>query len=295
MSLQPTMADIGRSQDEKDNLRRKLASGRYYRRAKTLHFTGWALAVAFALAAPIVLLFKESWGPTLGAIAGGWIFVSRFLLEPQKQKAQQHGAQAQEQYDCTVLGLPWNGALGRQMSNEEIHKASGSMKGVEKVKHWYPTDADLPWPFSVLVCQRSNAVWGRRQHAAFGLALRIAAGAWASIGIIVAVADGSPLAQYLTTIALPSLPALLDAAEMSRRHYQAADRRSALEQQTDDLLGAGADELSLREVQDQLFNLRRDEPLVPEWFYRLLRSNYEEDMHYAARRAAETIAARRGA
>jgi hypothetical protein len=283
------MVDIGTRQDLDVNLRRKLASGCYYQRAKRLHFAGWTLAVAFALASPIVLLLKPDLGPTLGAFAGGWIFVSRFLLEPAKQTSQRKGAESQEQFDCAVLGLSWNGPLARPMPEEEIRRASGSMDGVEKVRRWYPTDANLPWPFSVIVCQRSNAVWARRQHRAFGLTLTFVAAAWVIIGVAVAVADEATLAQYLTTIALPSLPAVLDAAEMSRRHGEAADRRQALEKQTDELLGSGADEHALREVQDQLFTLRRDEPLVPEWFYRLLRTNYEEDMRYAAERAADTI------
>lgn len=289
------MSQIGTSQDLDVNLRRKLASGRYYKRAKLLHFAGWALAVAFALASPVVLFLEPDFGPTLGALAGAWIFASRFLLEPAKQAFQLTGARAQEQFDCAVLGLPWNPMLARPLSEEEIRKASKSMKGVEKAKCWYPTEHELPWPSSVVVCQRSNAVWGRRQHRAFGWTLIVAAVLWALIGIVIAVADSASLAQYLTTIALPSLPALLDAAEMSRRHREGADRRQLVEDQTDELLEESApDEQALREVQDQLFALRRDESLVPEWFYKLLRSDYEEDMGYAAERAAESIKKRTG-
>lgn len=283
------MSEIGTAQDLDVNLRRKLASGCYYKRAKRLHFAGWALAVAFALASPVVLLLKPDLGPILGALAGAWVFLSRFLLEPTKQGLQLTGARAQEQFDCEVLALPWNDTLAHQLSEEEIRKASGSMKGADKAKRWYPTDQELPWPHSVLVCQRSNAVWARRQHQAFGWTLAVAAVTWALIGIAIAIAYTASLAQYLTTIALPSLPALLDASEMSRRHREAADRRQALEDQANALLASNApDEQALREVQDQLFTLRRDEPLVPEWFYKILKADYEEDMRYAAERATES-------
>ena len=283
MTATPSAAEIGESQNLDANLDRKLASGWFYRRAKWLHFAGWAVAVAFALASPVVLLLKPDLGPMLGAIAGGWIFLSRFLLEPFKAEFQLKGVKAQEQFDCSVLGIEWNSSLARALPGEEIRRASKARKDVEALKSWYPTDAALTWPRSVLVCQRSNAVWARRQHRTFGWALIVAAAAWAVIGILVAIFDSATLAAYLTTIALPSLPALLDASEMARRHRQGAASRELIEEQTDNLFEIGGAAMQeLREIQDQLFALRRDEPLVPEWFYKLIRDSYEDDMKYAA-------------
>jgi hypothetical protein len=173
------------------------------------------------------------------------------------------------------------------MPEEEVRKASGAMKHADRVKRWYPTDHAMTWPSSVLTCQRSNAVWARRQHRTYGRLVALVATAWFVIGIVIAVADSTTLGTYLITVALPSLPAFLDATEMSRQHRQAGDRRQTLEDQTDALLRDGtATDQDLRELQDQLFSLRRDEPLVPEWFYKLAKSDYEADMRYAAQLAS---------
>jgi SMODS-associating 4TM effector domain len=285
----PAMSEIGRTQDLDVNVRRQLAARRFYKQGKWLQFGGASFAVLLALVSPLVLLFRPSLGPTLGAIAGLWIFVSRLVLEPIKHKLQLKGATAQEVFDCEVLRLDWNGALARRIPEEEVRNASGSMRGAEQIKGWYPTANDLRWPRSVLICQRSNAVWSRRQHRSYGWLLVGAAIAWFVLGIVIAVADAATLTQYLTTVALPSLPALLDAAEMARGHWRAAETRQLLEGQVDALLEYGtATEQDLREIQDQLFTLRQDAPLVPEWFYKLIKPTYEADMRYAAERAAES-------
>jgi SMODS-associating 4TM effector domain len=287
----PSLADIAATQDLDVNLRRQVAARHFYKIGKLVHFGGASLAVVLALSSPLVLLFQPDLGPLLGAIAGGWLFISRLFLEPFRREHQLKGAQAQELFDCTVLGIDWNDALVRRMSEEEIRKASGSLKGVERMKGWYPATGTLSWSESVLVCQRANAVWSRRQHQAYGRILAIVAGAWAVVGIAIAVADHASLGQYLTTIALPSLPALLDATEIARSHGEAASRRQVIEDQTDALLRRrGASDKDIRENQDQLFGLRRDDPLVPEWFYRLIKSNFEEDMRYAAERIDESSA-----
>jgi hypothetical protein len=281
------MAKIGTAQNEEQNLRRYLAADHFYGFAKWLHFGGLSLTVALALVSPLVLLFWPDAGPTLGAIAGAWLFVSRLLLEPFKRQLQLKGATTQEMFDCCIFELDWNETLARPLPEEEIRGASGSMKHVDRVRDWYPTSEEMPWPRSVLICQRSNAVWARRQHRAFSRVLMVAAAAWAVIGVIVAVADGASLATYLVTIGLPSLPALLDATEFARAHSSNADKRQLVMDTLDSLLNSsGATSQDLREIQDQLFNLRRDAPLVPGWFYTLVRGGFEEDMRYAAKHAA---------
>lgn len=285
----PSLSDVRDAQSRDVNLRRQLAARHFYQYGKRIHFGGAAVAIALALLSPVVLLVAPDWGPILGAIGGLWTFVSRAVLERFKQDYQRKGATAQEMFDCSVLGITWNDALARRLPEEEIHKASGSMENVDEYRSWYPAVSALAWPGSVLLCQRSNAVWARRQHRAFGQFLNVTAIAWFGVGVVIAVLRDASLAQYLTTIALPSLPALLDATEIANQHAKAAGNRQILEDQINTLLErANATEKHLREIQDQIFALRRDAPLVPEWFYKLIRSDYEQDMRYAAQLASQS-------
>lgn len=280
---QMSMADVQAAQRKDANLRYQAAARCYYRRAKWMQFCGSSLALILALAAPIVFYMAPAYGPLLGAIAGAWIFISRILLTPLRDKSRAKGAMAQEMFDCAVLGLSWNGSLGKPISSEEIRNASKGAEPFTAVRDWYAANQKTTWPFSVLICQRSNAVWARRQHQNYAWVLVGSAVVWFVFGIIIALVGNATLAGYLTTIALPSLPALLDASELARAHFDAAKSRELLEETIGSLFDVppGSEE-PLREIQDAIFRLRRSAPLVPEWFYKLVAPTFEEDMSYAA-------------
>lgn len=286
-SSTPSMHDISVSQDSNHNLRRQEAKDHFYKIGNRWHFWGTSAAIVLALASPLVLVYEPDWGPLLGAIAGVWIFMSRLLFEPLKQGYQLKGASAQEMFDCDVLGLTWNDVLIRQPSEEEIRSASKGFQDSKSTKRhcgWYPTDVDIAWPRSVITCQRSNAVWARRQHNVYGSFLLVSAFAWAIFGMVIALVQQATLAGYLTTIALPSLPAVLDAIDLSKKHFLASSRLQHLEDETNTMFDKNdCSHEALREIQDQIFDLRRDAPPVAGWFYWILSSTYEEDMRYAAR------------
>jgi hypothetical protein len=299
----PTMPDIAANEKVEINLRRQAAARYFYKRAKQATFAGSALALGLALSAPLVLLFLPSLGPALGAIAGGWIFVTRFGIERVRREWQLKGVRAQEAFDCDVLGIEWNRSLGRPLPPEEIRAASTALDPVEKKtrwwrkkskvatkeQSWYPSEGNDSWPISVLICQRSNAVWASRQHRLYSYVITGVTIGWGTLGIVVALLHGAPLSEYLTTILLPSLPGLLDATEMSSRHFSVAVQREEVNEAIEELLeGDSTQDAEIREIQDRLFSLRRDGVQVPEFFYKYLQADYERDMQFGA---AETSAA----
>jgi hypothetical protein len=280
----PSTVEIARRQDEERNLRRQLAARRYYTLAKGLRLLGQSVSTALALTSPLVFWLKPDLGPKLAAVAGLWIFASRFLLVRLQRCLVEKGAVAQEAFDCAVLGLDWNGVLATEPAQEDIRRASERSLGrIDRVKGWYPCTEAADWPLSVLICQRSNAVWARRQHTYYGFVLCGAVATWIAFGIGFAAVESASLVAYLTIIALPSLPALLDWAELAEGHLEAATKRGDLEQQIAGLVREGdASETDLREFQDGLFDLRRSGQLVPDWFYKLIRKAFERDMQGAA-------------
>lgn len=282
------MGDITEAQRTEPNLRRQLAARVFYRDAKRLQAFGGSVTLTLALVAPLIRYWDPDAGPVLGAIAGLWIFLARLLVRPFRDRRREMGAVTQERFDVEVLGLTPNLSLQHLVSEEEIRRASGDVADFANAPSWYPTDAYAEWPESVLICQRSNAVWARRQHRSYGLLLAAMAGSWFLVGVGVGIASDASLATYLAALALPSLPALLDASELAREHLQAATQRRETEQRINDLLDAGtATEAELREIQDQVLSLRRQAALVPEWYYKLVAGRFENDMRYAAKQIAE--------
>ncbi|MDE0231067.1 MAG: S-4TM family putative pore-forming effector [bacterium] len=282
------MGDIAEAQRTEPNLRRQLAARVFYRGAKRLQTFGGSVALMLALVAPLIRYWDPDAGPILGAVAGLWIFLTRLVVRPLRGRRREMGAVTQEQFDVEVLQLTPNLSLKHMVSEEEIRRASGDAANLANTPAWYPTDADTAWPASVLICQRSNAVWARRQHRSYGLLLTAAAGLWFLVGVGVGIASDASLATYLAALALPSLPALLDASELAREHLKAATQRQETEQRINNLLDAAtATEADLREIQDEVFSLRRGAALVPEWYYKLVAGRFENDMRYAAKQIAE--------
>lgn len=284
----PSMGAIRAAQAEDRNLRLQAAARAFYARAKLLQAAGTAFSLVLALLAPILLFLAPNAGALLGALAGIWLFATRLVVQPLCDQLRLDGAATQEAFDCNVLGLNWNASLARRVADEAV-RSKTRRTGLKTFAHWYPDLNDMDWPTSVLTCQRSNVVWARRQHTSYGWILVGVAVAWAVIGIGVAVAHEATLATYLVSIALPSLPALLDASELARSHFAASTARMQLEDVIDTQLAkpSTVEPAQLRENQDQLFTLRRDAPLVPEWFYKTVARGYEADMKYAAAQRAE--------
>ncbi len=263
------------------------AAKHFYKQAKWIQRVRVGVAMVLALAGPIAVLLEPNARPLLGAAGGGWIFISRIVLQHLESNRRSLGARAQESFDTTVLEIPWNHLLAKPVSPEEVAAAARS-ESVKDMSSWYPDPGDAPWPTDVLVCQRSNAVWGRRQHTSYAWFVGTATTLWSLLGIGVAVGVDASLSSYLITIALPSIPAFLDATDHVRSHSSGALSRQLVEDSIDDHLTAkDADAAALRRIQDRLYELRETAPLVPEWFYTLMRSGYEADMRAAAKTLTE--------
>lgn len=278
------MAEIAAAEKVDLNRLRQRAKSYFYRQAGRAGLIGSGVALLLALCGPFVLLFVPGAGPVLGAIAGAWIFLTRFGLRRFALEWQLKGVRVQEAFDCDVLGIPWNRALAAPMAPEEVHNAASKIDaGEEAEESWYPTEVESPWPLSVLICQRSSAVWASRQHRSFSYLLIGTMITWGAIGLIITLAHGTTLGEYLVTIILPSLPGVLDGSDLVKRHQWAAERRDQINEHLEALIASGpATEIQVRETQDQLFALRRDGAQVPERFYRHLRDNYESDMRFGA-------------
>lgn len=302
------MPEIARAEAEQINLYRNAAATAFYRRAKFFSFLGSGVAALLALLVPVAIFVLPSWGPALGAVSAGWLFFSRFGLERFRREWQSQGALAQEAYDCAVLGLVPNPALGVLLTPEEIRAGAAAHQArLQRApwwkpwadppepaprRSWYPSEGAEAWPLSVLLCQRSNAVWAARQHRSYAYLLSIAVIGWGAFGIALALLHGAELSEYLTTILLPSLPAFLDTTENAGAHLEASTRRANLGEVIKARIdGDQATESDLREIQDELFALRRHQVHVPEAYYKRIKADYERDMRFgAAQTSAEAPA-----
>jgi hypothetical protein len=208
--------------------------------------------------------------------------LNKLVLEPLAEAAQATGAGAQAAFDRKVLGMEAP-ALHIDVPPVEIAHEVGSRADLRRYESWYAVDATAPWPSSVAECFRQNAIWALRQHRAYADLLALILSAFAVAGLAFALLVDASLRDYLAFVVLPCLPPMSDLGVLIRRHRRTADARRAVDAQLQrlpqDVTGA---EAGLRAAANQLSLLRQAGPMVPDWFYRTIRNQYERDMRFAA-------------
>jgi hypothetical protein len=257
-----------------------LAYSHVYRVAQRWRRARAAGTLGLAAVAPLISLTVPATTDVLAAIAAGWLVLGRTVLSALEQHTRDRAVAMQELYDTRLFHLPWNGALaGRPPIPDDIARAARHIDDDSRYRQWYSIDlTGVSWPADVLLCQRQSMVWSRGDHRAYANTLLVAGIAWFVLGVVIALIRDLSLADYLIKLFLPTSPALLDAAELSREHLRHARAREQVLHDIDDLYELHRQDLTstpvaaCRHVQDAAFLLRRSAPRVPSLFYRFRRT-----------------------
>lgn len=264
-----------------------------WRRARAWSVTLMAvLGVIATLFAPALLKIL---GPIGAALAVGQWGAS--LVEKQRGKM---AANIQEQFDTTVLQLPWNPALGRKLDAEDVAAAAARFKGSrDKLADWYSLPDGVPHPLDSLLCQRTNLRWDatlRRAYANTMLAVLILL---VLVILLAGVARNLSLGEFLLAL-LPSSGAFLLGTETVRAHRQHSADQLDVKRQVESLWEKSrgnprdVNSRDLRPIQDRIYGLRVAAPSVPDEFYWRKREQFELEMRTATERLwHEALAARK--
>jgi hypothetical protein len=294
------MNEIAKSQNEPRQLERLAAQRQLYSTAKRIFgiqlllggpvAIGWSLAV---VAAPEVRGFAATWGAFISIADLLW-------LTPWQKRLRERAARIQEAFDCEVLQLPWNDIkVGRapdpELVKEQADKYSKVQSGLPPITDWYaPVVSDLPLDVGRVICQRSNCWWDstqRRRYATWVLAsVIIVTLLMVGLGFI----GGLTVEKLFLAILLPLSPALILGVRQFSEQTEAANRLDKLKEHAERLLsdtckGVARAKLAneCRALQDEIYENRKRSPLVFDWIFRKLRSDYEAQMNHGAQELAE--------
>lgn len=293
--LATTGSDILRRQDQLQALEWLLAQRRMYSRAKRWNYVRVFGISIIALGAPIMTIVIPHSAEIVGAVAGGWIFLARTIFLARERRWARPAASVQDAFDVFVFGLPANPAVAP--APEHVADVIGDDDVAEcamrdNLMSWYSLDQNLPGAPAIAIAQQTNLAYSERllvRHANVWLAI---GAAWGLIAVVLGVAVHLSLSEFVMGVVLPVLPAVLDARELWSAARSAADDRSRLA----DALAARirawpSHKIELQELrswQDQLYRLRRDGPLVPDFLYHWTRAKNERAMTARARELAST-------
>jgi hypothetical protein len=286
-------AAIRRRQNGTPALRAARAFRRRYglaRRWRMARFTGSA---AIGIAGIVLALFgPDSSAEYIGAIGAAWLLGSRIVMRPNERRLQAEGALAQEVFDTEVFDLPWNRARAGRLPAVEDIRNWGRHQGVEGLHDWYPDTAGAHHPVDALICQRAIVTWARQDHQTYARLLRGVAAVIGVAIIVLALGLGLTLGEFLLRLGLPYLPLAFEMLDVADQNSRLAELKLRLEEDADALFaeavaGRSPTPEACRQLQDEIFVSRRGVG-IPNWFYRVTRTERQENMEQVA---AEMVAA----
>jgi|GEM_PF-6710100 len=254
----------------------------------------YSAEVGFTVAAPLILAACNIAFPqmTNAVLVYNALAAATYLLVLHRlqRKRGALGATLQEWFDCTVFDLAWRGdRAGPTPAPETIRRWAHRHPAATGLRHWYPRIVErLPLPAAVIVCHRANGTWSMTVRERYARALRLAACAIVLVIVVIAMIRSTTVIDTFRWGGTVSAPLLWLYSESWRQDSVASDAEGArrcadgLWQRMLQGQPAGAFAPEIRELQNDVFSLRKRAPQLLPWAYRAFRDQDEREMNAIA-------------
>ena len=292
------MSKITTTQLDETQLKRLAAQRQLYSQAKTHR----AFQMTITILSPLVVALVVAlffWSPVLTPIASmGATIASILWLTPKRESLQSKAAKIQEMFDREVLALDWNKpALGSSWEMETVEKYADKYRykheNFSELENWYPEDVGkLPVWLGRIVCQRANCWWEadmRRCYASYvNWFLSVIVLLFLILCFVSACMLEWSLEAIIRGVVAPFNPAFIVGIYEYRENRASVIASDKLKHHSEHLWEKAIEDsdpkqltCDSRELQDQIYNHRRQSPLVFR-VYKRLRDNNEKFMKEAA-------------
>ncbi|WP_261565296.1 S-4TM family putative pore-forming effector [Frankia gtarii] len=263
-----------------------------HRRVQAVHAV--ALSVSLAVAALGVLAqLRPSTVPAVSLAGAVWTAIYAIALTPGAVRFQRASATLQEMLDTELFGVPWNRVgVGDRIPEDQVSDLKSRYRSDDRRLRDYYLIAAVPAPYDVLFCLEQNLAWGSKVRLRYAQALLSLALLWVAAGLVVGFAVGLRLPALVSGWFVPSLGLLLLCLDVYRAQlFNTRERDRAREivaaAEADSArapLSPGPEwDILARQVQDLLFNLRRQQARTPVWFFRRFHDRDKRDFEYRQR------------
>ena len=174
------MNGILERQNSSPFLRLLRARAHIYAGAGRLQWTEFALSVVVPMIGAIAGIIWEETRPWIGVFALAITICDVSWLDRMQRRKLRTLAKVAEQFDCELLGLPWNGfTVGKYVDPETIDAAASGWSGGDAyLMDWYPQPVGAVVPYLArIVCQQANLWYDsklRRMYSTFLIAVTTA-------------------------------------------------------------------------------------------------------------------------
>jgi hypothetical protein len=269
-----------------------------HRHAQRVHTATLLMSMAVA-ALGVLARIAPSTAPAVVLAGAVWTAVYAVALAPWAARYQRTSATLQEMLDTELFELPWNRVgVGERTPEDQVSDLKNRYRGDESRLRDYYLVAAVPAPYDVLFCLEQNLAWGSKVRQRYAQLLLGVAVLWAVAGLVVGFAAGLRIPELVSNWFVPSLGLLLLCldtyrAQLSNTRERTRVRDIVAAASADPAgapLAAGPDwEKFARQVQDVLFQMRRQQPRTSVWFFRRFHDRDQRDFEYRMRLLEERV------
>jgi len=289
------MNTIAQDQNTDKQLQRLAAQRYLYSRAKHV----LEIQVTFDLLTPIVIAVMIAIFPSFdiyGAFVAVAVAILDVTLETYQSSRKKQAADIQEIFDCDVLILESHELKKRRRPmTETIFEAAKRYKRKDPhfsaLKNWYPPIVEeIPLHLARLVCQRINCWWDSQLRRRYVQAVSTVLVILFIIVLLFSLINGLSLAKFFLAVLIPLLPTFIWTIREFLHQSEAANDKDELRKYAEELWEKTLiNEYSVaktteesRMLQDEIYNNRRTNPFILDWFYNRLKRENEEQMNVKA-------------
>lgn len=287
------MNSIPERQNEEHFLRLLRARSQTYAQTSRLQVAQLLLVVLLPVVGSIAGLLWTDLRPYVASLALVIAVLDTAWLDRWQRGKLKAAAKICEQFDCELMGLPWNKLVaGKRLDPEHIEaEASAWRGGDDNLRNWYPNEIrDAAPRLALVMCQRTNAWYDSKLRQRYGAWLLAVVCSAFVLFLLIGLVLKLSLLDLTATVLTPAAPALIwclrehfrqrDVAEMSEAAKAEAEilceKAAASECNENELL------VRAREVQNAIYARRASSPLLLPFIYRLARSRMEAQMRTGA-------------
>lgn len=258
-------------QNQPDRLGLLKAASVAYTHAKYFEVVFLRIMFFLAVAVPVVYLYFKT--PMSKFILGLSAFTVTILIQLIAffiKSNVNRGALFKEKFDVELFGLRWKTTIPHP-DLMEIEKYALAYSG-RSISNWYPDSLieTLPDRVCVAACQRINLEWDIWIRSSFCRFLYIVMGIHSAL-TIAGIVYFNPDGLSILPILFSSISFYLYFINQLRGHHSIMEVRKRASALIDKYLLEShqvPDELVLRDVQDEIFNTRKQNTLVPNFYFR---------------------------
>lgn len=289
--------DILNRQNLEINIDKLLAQRRLYLNAKKVNY----LLISITVFIPIIISLVTNF--TIVIINDkNWIYVLftfiaivlEKVFEIYIDRCKKTAASIQENFDTTIFPLSENELLNTTFVDSDIirkysRKDKKNNKKVEKVTNWYSKEIEnINTNVAILFCQRMNICYDQNIKKKYNILLVILSILTFLILFGFSLFNNFSLMKFMIEVILPSIPIFTFTYKEFNTNLESVDNlqklREIIEQNLNSIsINNSVNVEELRKIQDRIYQNRILSPLIPDFIYRFLWSELEDQMNYSVK------------